>query len=128
MGSLDEQQAMLEKLLSAVAERDLDSLVALFAEDCVAYADGGGVVSAAIIPVTEPQRIARVTLHIAWKLMSEGQLTFHWRSLNGAPGLLITVEGELVSTLQLDIDSDRIQHLYIVRNPEKLAHLSALLK
>lgn len=124
----DEQQAMLEKLLSAVAERDMDALIALFAEDCVAYADGGGVVSAAIIPVTDPRRIAQVTLHIGQKLIGEGQVEFHWRSLNGGPGLLVTVDGALVSTLQLEVEGDQIQHLYIVRNPEKLAHLSPLLK
>lgn len=123
-----DQQAMLERLLDAVASRDLDGLVELFAEDCVTYADGGGVVSAAIIPITEPRRIAQVTMHLARKMEAEGELNFVWCDLNGGPGILITLDGALVSTLQLDVMDGRIAHLYIVRNPEKLAHLTALLK
>ncbi len=124
----EEQQQMLERLLEAVASRDLDGLVKLFAEDCVAYADGGGVVSAAIIPITDPRRIAQVTMHLAQKMSGEGALDFVWRDLNGGPGILVTLDGALISTLQLDVVDGRIAHVYIVRNPEKLAHLTALLK
>ena len=124
----DAQQDMLERLLAAVAERDLDGLVSLFSEDCVAYADGGGVVSAAIIPITDPRRIAQVTMHIAHKLMQEGAVAFNWQALNGGPGLLVTLDGALVSTVQLEVANGRVARLYIVRNPEKLAHLATLLK
>ena len=124
----EEQRAMLERLLAAVAERDLDGLVALFAEDCVAYTDGGGVVSAAIIPVTEPRRIGQVIMHIGQKLLATGALEMSWQELNGGPGLLMVEDGALTSTLQLEVANGRIERLYIVRNPEKLAHLSALLK
>lgn len=125
---VDAQQDMLERLLAAVAERDLDGLVSLFSEDCVAYADGGGVVSAAIVPITDPQRIAQVTMHIARKLMGEGAVELNWQALNGGRGLLVTLDGALVSTVQLEVINRRIARLYIVRNPEKLAHLSALVE
>ena len=126
--SPDTQKAMLERLLTVVADRDLEGLIDLFSEDSVAYADGGGVVSAAIIPITDPRRIAQVTMHTTHKLMQEGEVGFHWQLLNGAPGLLVTLDGELVSTLQLEVVDGHIQSLYLVRNPEKLAHLGALLK
>lgn len=128
VNDVEAQQDMLERLLAAVADRDLEGLVSLFSEDCVAYADGGGVVTAAIIPVTDPRRIAQVTLHIGQKLLAEGEVEFRWQSLNGGPGLLITLDGALVSTLQVEVENGRIEGLYIVRNPEKLAHLAALLK
>ena len=122
------QRHVLEQLLLAVAERDFESLVSLFAEDCVAYADGGGVVSAAIRPITDPDRIARVTLHLVEKLDSQGDIDYRWVSLNGGTGVLVTLAGELHSTLQVDVADGRIRTLYIVRNPEKLAHLAAELK
>ena len=122
------QQIMLERLLAAVAARDLDELVSLFSEDCVAYADGGGVVSAAVIPIIEPRRIAQVTMHTSHKLMKEGSVEFRWQDLNGGPGLLVLLDGQLVATMQLEVRRGRIEGLYIVRNPEKLAHLAALLK
>ena len=122
------QRHVLEQLLLAVAERDFESLVSLFAEDCVAYADVGGVVSAAIRPITDPDRIARVTLHLVEKLDSQGDIDYRWVSLNGGTGVLVTLAGELHSTLQVDVADGRIRTLYIVRNPERLAHLAADLK
>jgi RNA polymerase sigma-70 factor (ECF subfamily) len=118
------QQAMLEKLLNAVAQQNYDQVVALFAPDAVAYADGGGVVSAAIRPVTDPRRIAQVTLHLAALLAESGTVEFRWQRLNGAPGVLVVVDGVLHSTLQLDVENDVIARIYIVRNPEKLARLA----
>ncbi len=117
------QRQLLEAMLTAVAERDLPGLVALFAEDCVAYADGGGVVSAAIIPVTDPERIARVTLHVVERLAAEGEMDIHWTSFNGNPGLVIAQGPRLVATVQLEVDAGLIHRVYIVRNPEKLGHI-----
>ncbi|MGD8418412.1 MAG: sigma-70 family RNA polymerase sigma factor [Pseudomonadales bacterium] len=118
-----EQRALLEALLAAVAERDIEALVGLFAEDCIAYTDGGGVVSAAIVPVTEPARIAQVTLHIAARLEREGRLEFRFTELNGGPGLLVRQDDVLIATLQLEVAAGLIRRLYVVRNPQKLAHL-----
>jgi RNA polymerase sigma-70 factor (ECF subfamily) len=122
------QRQVLEKLLAALASHDLEQMVALFAEDCVAYADGGGVVSAAIRPVTDPARIAQVSLHLVDRIAAEGSVDFRWCSLNGGTGLLVTLDGVLHSSIQVDVADGQVQRLYIVRNPEKLAHLSDLLK
>ena len=122
------EKQMLEKLLAAIGAGDFEALVSLFAEDCVVYADGGGVVSAAIRPVTDPRRVATVTMHLARKMTAEGTLEFHWAELNGSVGLLITLDGDLISTLQVAASDDAINRLYIVRNPEKLAHLSGRLE
>jgi RNA polymerase sigma-70 factor (ECF subfamily) len=124
----DEQRQLLDRFLAAVAERNYESLVALFAEDCVAYTDGGGVVSAAIRPVTDPGRIAQVTLFLADKLAGDGEPEFHWVELNGGPGLLVTVDGALMLSMQVEGLAGRIRRVYIVRNPHKLAHLAAELE
>ncbi len=121
-----EQQRLLEALFGAVAGRDLDALVHLFAEDAVVYSDGGGQVSAAIIPVTDPDRIARVIMHIGTRVLEDGNVEFRWVTLNGDPAVIISAEGSLVSTLQVEVLDGRIQRLFMVRNPDKLAHLVAL--
>jgi RNA polymerase sigma-70 factor (ECF subfamily) len=126
------QRQMLERLLAAIAERDIDGVASLLTEDCVAFADGGGIVSAAIRPVTDPRRIATVTVHLAGKLAGEGELDFHWVPLNGGVGTLVTLDGALISSLQVEVDDttdgDLIERIYIMRNPEKLAHLASLLE
>jgi len=117
------QRALLERLMLAVAERDFDQVVALFSEDAVIYTDGGGVVSAAVRPVTEPARIAQVILHLAAKTQAQGGIEYRPVWLNGVPGLLLEQNGALHSSVQIDVRDDRIVRVYVVRNPQKLAGL-----
>jgi len=42
------------------------------------------------------------------------------RVVNGRPGLVIEVEGAVVTVLAFDIAGDRITRIWAVRNPEKL--------
>jgi len=114
---------MLERLLLRVAERDVEGLVALMSEDVVAYADGGGVVSAAIAPVHGAARIAQVILHIAKKAQSEGEVSFDMVTMNGGLGLLVRQDGAVDSSFQIDVRDGLISRIYVVRNPHKLARL-----
>jgi RNA polymerase sigma-70 factor (ECF subfamily) len=123
-GDEGSQRLLLEKLLATIAARDFEATVELFHEDCVAFADGGGVVSAAIRPVTDPARIATVTQHIAHKLAEEGEVQFDWVRLNGGVGMLVSLDGQIVSTVQAEVRDGQIFRLFIMRNPEKLTHLA----
>jgi RNA polymerase sigma-70 factor (ECF subfamily) len=44
--------------------------------------------------------------------------------VNGQPGRLLIVNGRIDDVLSIDVADDVIQAVRIVRNPEKLAHLS----
>ena len=121
----DAQRALLERLMLAVAEQNFDEVVALFSDDAVVYTDGGGVVSAAVRPVTEPARIAQVILHLAAKAQADGGIEYRPAWLNGAPGLLLLQKGALHSTVQIELRDDRITRVYVVRNPRKLTGLHA---
>lgn len=123
VASADAQRELLDRLMVAVAERDLGRLVALFSEDAAVYADGGGVVSAAIRPVTDPARIAQVLLHLSAKTQLEGGVEIERVYLNGSPGLILRQHGTLHSTMQIDCRDGRITHLYVMRNPHKLERL-----
>lgn len=118
-----EQRDLLDKLLLAVAEEDLGGLVQMFSEDTVVFADGGGIVSAAIRPVTGPERIVQVIAHLARKAGSEGEITYEFIELNGGIGLLMRQDAQLHSCIQLDGADGVVTRLYISRNPEKMAHL-----
>ena len=67
-------------------------------------------------------------MHTSHKLTKEGDVEFRWHDLNGGPGVLVLLDGKIVATMQLEVSGGLIEGLYIVRNPEKLAHLAALLK
>ena len=66
-----QEKRLLERLVEAVSAQRVEAVVELLSEDAEVLADGGGVVSAAIRPVTGVQRIAQVMLHIrrthAWR-------------------------------------------------------------
>jgi RNA polymerase sigma-70 factor (ECF subfamily) len=46
--------------------------------------------------------------------------------VNGEPGLVSYVDGRPFAVLTVDAADSRIQGIYIVTNPEKLAHLPHL--
>ena len=120
------QKTLLDKLILGVAEEDLPGLVSLFSDDAIVYADRDGLVSAAICPVTEPERIAQVMLHLARRADAEGAISYFEVALNGGVGLLLLQNGELHSGIQFDGENGRITRLYLVRNPEKLVGLAGL--
>ena len=119
-----EQRALLERLVAAVQTGEVQNVVDLLSDGAVALTDGGGIVSAAIVPVTDPQRIAQVTLFLAQKAAEEGELSFEYKHLNMGVGLLIFQAGVLHSCVLLDGADGRIDRIYVVRNPHKLARLA----
>jgi len=119
-----DQQRLLSDLLGAIAERDHAAVIGLLADDVVVYADGGGVVSAAIQPVTGAARIAQVMLHLAARVEEEATLEVRYVTLNGGVGALLVQGGRLHSCLQLEGRDGRITRLFVVRNPHKLERLA----
>ena len=56
----------------------------------------------------------------------------HWRSMlarkttvDGLPGIVVIENGEVMHTMAFEIDDGRITAIYVVRNPDKLRHVSA---
>ena len=58
-------RVLLDNTDPTIAEDDLVGLVRVFSDDTVVLSDGGGIVSAAIRPVTGPQRIAQLLMHLS---------------------------------------------------------------
>jgi RNA polymerase sigma-70 factor (ECF subfamily) len=119
------QRRLLERLSEAMLAGDRAQLTALLADDAVVLSDGGGVVSAALRPVTDTARIAQVLIHLAGQA-DVAAMTFEWQQLNGGVGLLILEHGAPFACLQVAgaaDDPDLLSRLYAVRNPDKLRRL-----
>ncbi|MEU8959987.1 RNA polymerase sigma factor SigJ [Streptomyces sp. NPDC048518] len=97
--------------------KDIDALIGLLDPDATTIADGGGLVSAQLRPVTGGEQIARVFADVAGKAPD---LTILERTVNGQPGLVAQQDGVTVSVLAFDVAGERITHIWAVRNPEKL--------
>jgi len=120
----EEAEALALAFHRASREGDLAALRGLLAEEVVLHSDGGGRRAAARNPIRGRARVCRFYAGLARKF-AQGpppQARFVW--LNGAPGLLSLEADGLPQSVTLEIEAGRIATIYVVRNPEKLSHLS----
>jgi RNA polymerase sigma-70 factor (ECF subfamily) len=121
-----EGERMTDAFFAASRSGDLTALRDLLAEDVVSYTDGGGIRNAALNPLFGFRRVAGLFMGVARK--DEGQLppVLYRGLINGLPGFVTLEKDGMVQTTSLDIEDGRIVGVYVVRNPEKLGHLSGL--
>lgn len=126
----EERQRLFAAFADAVRSRDVTALAQLLAEDAVLLADGGGKVNAVPRPLHGREQVASALIGFARMPGSSG-----WRlepaRVNGLPGCLLFDDldgGRLVQTIALAPSSEepgRIGAIYVQRNPDKLAHVTA---
>lgn len=117
----DEHQRLLAAFALAAASGDLNALKALLSEDVIALTDGGGRRSAALNPIFGADKTARFIIGVARKNGGEALMAgARPATINGAPGLLVFIDGVLDQALTIAVEAGRIAALYVVRNPHKL--------
>ncbi|MPY63521.1 RNA polymerase sigma factor SigJ [Streptomyces spongiae] len=103
--------------------KDIDALVGLLDPDATAIADGGGLATTFLHPIEGGEQIAHAWVDIARR--RPGNMTLLERTVNGQPGLVAQQDGVTVTVLAFDVAGDRIKHIWVVRNPEKLLRWTA---
>jgi len=121
----DEHLAVLAAFAQAAQTNDVDGLVAVLDPDARLISDGGGKISAALKPLVGPTKIVRFLLGVAQLRAKQGETSYAPRFINGRPGALVYLDGELDSTLSVDVVGGKIVGIQVVRNPDKLRHLQA---
>ncbi|HEY1013174.1 MAG TPA: RNA polymerase sigma-70 factor [Herpetosiphonaceae bacterium] len=114
---------LTEAFLHTCAAGDLDGLIAMLAEDATIYSDGGGKVTAARKPISGAEKVARFILGVLEKV--KGAVEVRVMSVNGEPSIVMFAGPAPISVLSMHVADDRIEDLYLVVNPDKLAHLAA---
>ncbi|MFD8571449.1 RNA polymerase sigma factor SigJ [Streptomyces sp. NPDC059639] len=117
-----QQRDLTERFLAASAGGDLDGLLALLAPDVRLVGDSGGKSKAPLRVIESAGKVARFLRGAAAKDAGLG-FEFRFAETNGAPALLALVDGKPDALFQLGVSRGRIQHIYIVRNPDKLQGL-----
>ncbi|MFD2329149.1 RNA polymerase sigma factor SigJ [Cohnella sp. GCM10020058] len=116
-------EQLVLRFLHATASGDMKGLLAMLAEDIVLYSDGGGKVSAAVRPITSNARVLAFIQGIISKAGVLGGLRLV--KINGQLGFWLTSPLEPFPTLvSLAFKDDRVQEMYVLRNPDKLRHLN----
>ena len=98
--------------------KDINALIGLLDPDATAIADGGGLATTFLHPIEGGEQIARAWVEIANRALSN--IKFVERMVNGQLGLVAQEDGVTVTVFAFEVADDRIRHIWVVRNPEKL--------
>ena len=113
-----EQARVVRDFKRAWEAKDIEALIGLLDPDATAIADGGGLAITFLRPIEGGEQIARAWVEIANR--APGNATFLERTVNGQPGLVTQLDGHIVTVFAFDVAGDRIKHIWVIRNPEKL--------
>jgi RNA polymerase sigma-70 factor (ECF subfamily) len=113
-----QQAGIVRAFKQAWEAKDIDGLIGLLDPDATAIADGGGLATTFLRPIEGGEQIARAWVEIADR--ARDNMAFLERTVNGQPGLVAQQDGVIVTVFAFDVAGDRIKHIWVVRNPEKL--------
>ncbi|WP_086766093.1 RNA polymerase sigma factor SigJ [Streptomyces bobili] len=116
--SAAQRAALVRDFKQAWEAKDIDALIGLLDPDATAIADGGGLAITFPHPIEGAEQIAHVWREIAHR--KPDTMTLLERTVNGQPGLVAQQDGVIVSVYAFEVADDRIKHIWVVRNPEKL--------
>jgi RNA polymerase sigma-70 factor, ECF subfamily len=119
----EEREALAERFFAAVADGEVEPLVALLAEDVVVQGDGGGKAPQWSRPVVGASPVARLLAGVGRQIADHGA-RLERREVNGQPGAIVrTADGLVASVMALEIAGGRVVAVRSVINPDKLRHL-----
>ena len=120
----EEGERIARAFFAAARDGDAAALSAMLAEDVAIHSDGGGKVIAFLNVVRGLDRAVRLFVGVARKPAYQPRL-IRTATIDGLPGYLSIDRGNVLQTTALELRDGRIAAIYIVRNPDKLRHVSA---
>jgi RNA polymerase sigma-70 factor (ECF subfamily) len=112
-----EQQAVVERFLTALRTGQLTELMEVMAPDVVLIADGGGLVQAARKPLHGNELVATMLTRLRRSVYETTTIL-----LNGAPAARLDNDGRRVA-VSLEVADGLITRIYVIANPRKLTRL-----
>ncbi len=121
-----EGERIAAAFFAASRDGDVATLGQLLANDAVLHSDGGGKVLAFRNPIFGLARIVRLYRGLRRKLGAPSAESYRPLRIDGVPGFISRERGVLQTTA-LEIEDGLIRQIYIMRNPDKLVRVLALL-
>jgi len=119
----DEQQRLLEAFIAAAQKGDMAMLESMFAEDVVSLSDGGGVATAARLPMVGRQRVAKFIA--AFRDFYWPGMQIQWVEANGQPAALLSRDGVVVTVATIEASEDGIWQIQWMMYPPKMERIFA---
>jgi RNA polymerase sigma-70 factor (ECF subfamily) len=95
----------------------------MLASDARIVTDGGGKVQAALNVIEGANRVAAFLVGTVRKGFTD-DMSVRFEMVNGLPGLFIVSPKGLLQTTAFEFEGDVVSAIYVVRNPDKLKHLT----
>jgi RNA polymerase sigma-70 factor (ECF subfamily) len=114
-------RAALEAFQRAVETGEMQPLLDILAPDVVLLSDGGGLRRAVQRPIVGADKVTRLLAAGLTKLSTERSV--EPVQVNGCPGLILRLNGELDTVVAMRLEGGLITGFYFVRNPEKLSRV-----
>lgn len=125
--NLEKGKTLTQAFFTAAKTGDTQALTQLLTEDAILISDGGGKAAAALNPILGREKVQRLCTGLAAKTGNELPKLRKFCTLNGLPAVLsYEADGILQATL-VEISEAQIRKIYVLRNPEKTAHLKGLM-
>ena len=115
--------AIAQAFFAASRSGDMTALEAMLAEDVSFHADGGGKRPALFRPLHGAEAVLQVFGALARRYHANGSALLRTAFVNGLPGFVTRESDGVLQTTALAIEGERVVGIYVVRNPDKLAHL-----
>ena len=128
------RRRMTERFLQACLEGDLDGLKGLLADDATMVSDSGGKARAPLRVIQGSDKVGRFLVSVSQErnterflrsvgLAEEERLGVEVTEVNGGPAAVVSAAAAPVLLLALDVFEDRVQHVYLMANPDNMSRL-----
>nr|WP_281279295.1 RNA polymerase sigma factor SigJ [Streptomyces armeniacus] len=117
-----QQRDLTERFLAAAVAGDLEGLLAVLAPDVRLVGDSGGKAKAPLRVIESAGKVGRFVAAVGQEEIPDAAFTYV--EINGTVGLLVTSGGRPHSAILLDVADGRVQSVYLLANPDKLALLA----
>jgi RNA polymerase sigma-70 factor (ECF subfamily) len=121
--SREAEARLVGAFATAMTSGNVELLASTLAEDAILYSDGGGKRRAALNPIFGRDRIVRFSAG----LLRKGRVAnepARFARINGLPGFVFRGDDGGTQTIAFELHGEQIAAIYIVRNPDKLRHVS----
>lgn len=103
---------------------DMAGLQTMLADDVASYSDGGGKRPAGLRPIRGLADVMKLQAGLARFYTRGESAVTRYGFVNGLPGFVTREADGILQTTALLIEDGRIRAIYVMRNPDKLGHLS----
>lgn len=114
---------LVERFLEAAEHGDPSILEEVLRDDVESWSDGGGKVSAALIPLIGRNKVTTVHSHLLRHMPAD--LTFEAMTVNGDTGIVARSPHGIYFVMALDVRGGRVRRMFTMRNPDKVRQFVA---